>query len=216
MNKTPTEYRQDQADRFAAGLGLDDGDALYRAAIAAWGNLNPQIFTFEGALSVAGVALAAARQAGWRKCRHCHSAIYQDVRQWAARPAGGQPVMFCPENQAGHEPEDGDGQRRFTLAADPVRYGHDRALMREVIEIDPAGRRSVLAVVPDSHAFDIQQLLGRVYDTGRQDAAEDAADAATAAAALDEPGQPVPAEQVWAGLGVAGETTRLSEAQDDA
>lgn len=56
---TPTEQRKEQARQFAGRLNLDP-DALYRAADAAWSNLNPQSVPFEHALSVAGVALRAA------------------------------------------------------------------------------------------------------------------------------------------------------------
>jgi hypothetical protein len=56
---TITEVRQASAQRFADKLGLD-GEALYRAALAAWSNLNPQSVPFDHALSVAAVALKAA------------------------------------------------------------------------------------------------------------------------------------------------------------
>lgn len=52
------ELRKKQARSFAEQLDLDP-DALYRAAEAAWSNLNPQSVPFEHALSVAGVALRA-------------------------------------------------------------------------------------------------------------------------------------------------------------
>lgn len=56
---TPTEARRASAARLAEPLGLD-GDALHAAALAVWSNLNPQTVTYERALSVAAVALAAA------------------------------------------------------------------------------------------------------------------------------------------------------------
>ncbi len=56
---TPTEQRKAEAARFAGQLDLDPA-ALYRAAEAAWSNLNPQSVPFGHALSVAGVALRAA------------------------------------------------------------------------------------------------------------------------------------------------------------
>jgi len=56
---TPEESRQAKAAAFANTLGLD-GDALFRAAIAVWSNLNPQKTSFDRALSVAGSALRAA------------------------------------------------------------------------------------------------------------------------------------------------------------
>lgn len=57
---SPRRFRRDEVERFAAQLGLD-ADALDRAATAVWSNLNPQSVSFERALSVAGVALQAAR-----------------------------------------------------------------------------------------------------------------------------------------------------------
>jgi hypothetical protein len=51
--------RREQASRFAAQLGID-GNALYRAAMAVWSNLNPQTHSFDQALSLAGAALATA------------------------------------------------------------------------------------------------------------------------------------------------------------
>jgi hypothetical protein len=74
-DKTPAELRQDQARRLAVRLGLD-GDALYDAAAAAWDNLGCQRYTFDQALSVAGVALRAAAE---RQEKHDRAAA------WAAR-----------------------------------------------------------------------------------------------------------------------------------
>jgi hypothetical protein len=56
---TPAQFREGQARRFAAQLGLD-GDALLAGAVAAWSNLNPQTVAFERALSVAAAVLLAA------------------------------------------------------------------------------------------------------------------------------------------------------------
>lgn len=167
---TPTERRRRQAETFAAELDLADGDALYRGAMAAWSNLGSGV-SFDHALSVAGVTLAAAQQATWAKCRHCHAAVYQVEGKWAARPAGGQPVMFCPEDPGGHEPAPGDGLRSFQLSSDPIRYGSRSQLMREVIETDPHGRRSVIGIVADDHSFGVCDLLRRVYGLGREDLA---------------------------------------------
>jgi hypothetical protein len=186
MTTTPTERRRGQAARFAGQLGLSDGDALYRGAMAAWSNLGSGV-NFDHALSVAGVTLAAAQQASWRKCRHCHAAIYEVDGRWANRPAGGQPAFACIEHLGGgHEPAPGNGRRSFQLNSGPIRYGHGKQLMREVIQTDPAGQRSVFAVVPDSHALDIWELLDRVYDRGREDlAAERAAEDELAAERYD-------------------------------
>lgn len=58
---SPTGYRRDAARRFTRHLGIDP-EALFRASMAVWSNLNPQSVTFEQALSVAGVALRAAAE----------------------------------------------------------------------------------------------------------------------------------------------------------
>jgi hypothetical protein len=55
----PTDFRRQQAQRFASQLGLE-GESLYKAAIAIWSNLNPQTTHFDTALSAAGAALSAA------------------------------------------------------------------------------------------------------------------------------------------------------------
>jgi hypothetical protein len=193
MTLTPTEHRKQAAASFAAQLGIDPA-ALYEGAIAAWSNLNPQSVPFEHALSVAGVVLRAARdvpRASWRKCRYCHADIVSQGPRpdWAAAEPGPHPALFCPEAPGArnpepvdrlpaHEPMPGDGRRTFQLNSDPIKYGHGKQLMREVIQTDPDGRRSVLAVIPDQHSFDTWELLGRVYDQGREDlAAERAIDA---------------------------------------
>jgi hypothetical protein len=57
---TKTQHRKEQAARFAAQLGLNP-EQLYAATDAVWSNLNPQTVSFDHALSVAAVALRAAR-----------------------------------------------------------------------------------------------------------------------------------------------------------
>lgn len=58
---TPEQSRKARAAAFASTLGVD-GDALFRAAMAVWSNLNPQRTSFDRALSVAGSALRAAAE----------------------------------------------------------------------------------------------------------------------------------------------------------
>ena len=59
---TLTDFRRQQAQRFASQLGLE-GESLFEAAMAVWSNLNPQTTSFDTALSAAGVALRAAATA---------------------------------------------------------------------------------------------------------------------------------------------------------
>jgi hypothetical protein len=180
--------RQQQAGRFAELIGLAPDD-LFRGAMAAWSNLGPQVTSFDRALSVAAVVLTAAPMtadpvtakvpavaATWRRCGHCHKDIVaQGPRpDWAAVEPGPHPALFCPEARGDqfpvHEPAEGTGQRSFILAAGP---GHRDGTvpMREVIEIDPAGQRSVFAVVPASHALELLDTFGRLYTYGREDRA---------------------------------------------
>ena len=53
------QYRSDAAARLAAQLGIDDAVALCAAAYAVWSNLNPQMASYDRALSVASVAILA-------------------------------------------------------------------------------------------------------------------------------------------------------------
>lgn len=184
---TKTEARRQQAARFAEQLGVDPA-ALFAGAMAAWSNLNPQTVSFEQALSVAGVVLAADRTGDktWRTCRWCHADITAQgpMPDWAAAETGRHPALFCPEARppAGrlplHEPVPGTGQRSYILAAAPELHGHGKTLMREVIETDPAGRRSVFAVVPDACALDILEALRHVSDYGRENLAAERYDIA--------------------------------------
>ena len=58
---TPTELRRKQAQDFASQLGLD-GESLFQAAMAIWGNLS--LTHYDTALSAAGAALAAVAATG--------------------------------------------------------------------------------------------------------------------------------------------------------
>ena len=178
--------------RSGDGLGVADGQALRRLAAGLGLRFPPGVSNAAEAEEAIRAALTAEPARTWRRCRHCHADITERGAEWEARLdlIGGRAPNYCPENGGGHEPSDGDGQRSFQLAREPVRYGHGNQLMREVIETDPKGRRSVFAAVPDSHAFDIWELLGRVYGLGREDlaaerAGEDQAAAERYDAALD-------------------------------
>jgi hypothetical protein len=62
-------------------------------------------------------------------------------------------------------------RRTWKLAADPIRRRGSES-RREIVEFD-GDRRSVVAVVSDSDAMDVLDLIKRVYQDGREDLAED-------------------------------------------
>jgi hypothetical protein len=89
----PEQARQAQARRFAAHLGVD-GDAMFAAAMAVWGNLNPRATTFDQALSVAGAVLTAIRPDPGRPAGDGEHLIELNpsgvvrLRDWLAHPDG--------------------------------------------------------------------------------------------------------------------------------
>jgi hypothetical protein len=70
--------------------------------------------------------------------------------------------------------------REFILAADPVTPGDGRT-RREIMQRIDGGRWQGLAQVDNRDAYEVLETLRRVYQSGREDHAEDYAPGETAA-----------------------------------